>query len=525
MDLDRQLRLNFTRSPLELLKPDDIYQDAERFALTVAEDRRIERKPPRFDAKSLGEYFSMWANTPPDGGLLVVGVGDRSERLGFEDCAGRINVVESCPAIQCPDAKYISKRVPMTNEKGNPDFFILFRVFYHKTKVVRTVSGNAFHRVADQKRQLTEDMIRELEIDKGQIDLELEPALFAYPDEFDIELLAEFARGWRAAHEAPSKSLVEILTICHLGELNKDTFVPNTACALLFAKCPTKHFHGCRIRFLRFEGEQEGSGSAWNAIKNLWVEEGPIPRLIQGTEAILESQLRTFEAVGADGKFYTRPEYPKEAWYEALVNACVHRSYGMKNMIIFVKMFDDRLVVDSPGGFPPLVTSSNIYNMHVPRNPRLMHGLFYLRFVQCAHEGTRRIRDKMVEMQLPVPIFDELEGDSLSVSVTLRNNVKQRRAWVDKDVGSIISAAILTDLSDIDRRAINFVAEHGQINVTQMSRLVGCRWHAAKKTLMRLVEMRILEHRSRPVAGKGRDSTAHFVLRNGTKTEKSRGPS
>jgi ATP-dependent DNA helicase RecG len=311
MDLDGQLRLNFDRSPLELLKPDDIYQDAERFALAVAEDRRIERKPPRFDAKSMGEYFSMWANTPPDGGLLVVGVGDRGERLGFEDCAGRINVVEACPAIQCPDAKYISKRVPMTNEKDKPDFFILFRVFYHKTKAVRTVSGSAFHRVADQKRQLTEDMIRELEIDKGQIDLELEPALFAYPDEFDIELLDEFARGWRAAHEAPSKPLVEILTVCHLGELSKgDTFVPNTACALLFAKCPTKHFHGCRLRFLRFEGEHEGSGSAWNAIKNLWVEEGPIPRLIQGAEAILESQLRTFEAVGPDGKFYTRPDTP-----------------------------------------------------------------------------------------------------------------------------------------------------------------------------------------------------------------------
>jgi hypothetical protein len=33
----------------------------------------------------------------------------------------------------------------------------------------------------------------------------------------------------------------------------------------------------------------------------------------------------------------------------ALVNACVHRSYGLTNMNIFVKMFDDKLVIEIPG--------------------------------------------------------------------------------------------------------------------------------------------------------------------------------
>ena len=51
----------------------------------------------------------------------------------------------------------------------------------------------------------------------------------------------------------------------------------------------------------------------------------------------------------------------KKAWYEALVNACVHRSYNLKNMNIFIRMFDDRLEIESPGGFPPLVTPENIF--------------------------------------------------------------------------------------------------------------------------------------------------------------------
>ena len=110
---------------------------------------------------------------------------------------------------------------------------------------------------------------------------------------------------------------------------------------------------------------------------------------IHKAEGVLKSQLRTFSRLGEGGKFFTSPEYPEFAWYEAIVNACVHRSYGngMKNMTIFVKMFDDRLVVESPGAFPAFVTPKNIYDMHNPRNPYLMEGMFYMRFVKCARRA------------------------------------------------------------------------------------------------------------------------------------------
>ena len=80
------------------------------------------------------------------------------------------------------------------------------------------------------------------------------------------------------------------------------------------------------------------------------------------------------------------------AWYEALVNACVHRSYNLKNMNIFIRMFDDRLEIESPGGFPPLVTPENIYYTEHPRNPFLFNAMFYLKLVRViiylAHHRT-----------------------------------------------------------------------------------------------------------------------------------------
>jgi len=47
-----------------------IYAGANEFLLhELKEDRRIERKTAGVHADKLGEYFCMWANTPPAGGL------------------------------------------------------------------------------------------------------------------------------------------------------------------------------------------------------------------------------------------------------------------------------------------------------------------------------------------------------------------------------------------------------------------------------------------------------------------------
>ncbi len=57
-----------------LLSVDEIYETATQALLEdLTEDRRIERKPPGIHASALGEYFSMYANKTPDGGIIVLG--------------------------------------------------------------------------------------------------------------------------------------------------------------------------------------------------------------------------------------------------------------------------------------------------------------------------------------------------------------------------------------------------------------------------------------------------------------------
>jgi len=268
---------------------------------------------------------------------------------------------------------------------------------------------------------------------------------------------------------------------------------------------------------MRFDGETEGTGEKFNAVKDVIVDQGSVPKQISAFEKLMDGQIREFSRLGKDGMFYTAPEYPKPAWYEAIVNACVHRSYSQKNMNIFVKMFDDRLVIESPGRFMPLVTPDNIYNMHVPRNPHLMDGMYYLNFVKCAHEGTRRIRDTMAQLGLPKPEFTQEEVDYALIRVTLRNNIAVRKVYVDKDASSIIGAVIAQTLGENELRIINFVAENKQISVSQVQRLTGKSWPASSKLLKKLVERSILTNFRK---NKGRDPGSRYMLRTREELEK-----
>jgi len=197
--------------------------------------------------------------------------------------------------------------------------------------------------------------------------------------------------------------------------------------------------------------------------------------------------------------------------------ACIGRT-ALRNMNIFVRMFDDRLEIESPGGFPPPVTAENIYEMHQPRNPHLMDAMMYLNYVKCAREGTRRMRESMAAVDLPVPVFAQKDSTYALVRVTLRNNIKQRSAWVDADAASIIGVDLAKELTPQERRAVNFIAEHGKAHASEIGRLLNIDWQTARKLLARLDAKKILRHVHR--SDVLRDPKAHFVLRKPASREK-----
>jgi ATP-dependent DNA helicase RecG len=136
-----QLSLRFD-IPLALVSPDEIYQNAEAYIELLKEDRRFERKSPKTSPRMLGEYCCMWANSLPDGGLIAVGIEDKG---GISGCKAlsqtELNEREQAGKIYCPDARFSSKLVPVTNDRGEADFVLLIRVQYRPDRVVYDSQG------------------------------------------------------------------------------------------------------------------------------------------------------------------------------------------------------------------------------------------------------------------------------------------------------------------------------------------------------------------------------------------------
>ena len=119
----------------------------------------------------------------------------------------------------------------------------------------------------------------------------------------------------------------------------------------------------------------------------------------------------------------------------------------------------------------------------------------------------------MADLNLPAPDFKQ-SGETAStpvVKVVLRNNVKHRKVWVDSDAAKLVGETVMKQLSQDELRAINFVAEHGAISVSDLQRLTGRTWPSAKKLLSGLVDKKLLDHKIRTTLD--RDPQARFVLR------------
>ena len=164
----------------------------------------------------------------------------------------------------------------------------------------------------------------------------------------------------------------------------------STACILLFGKKPQLFFPRARVRFIRYMGTEEKVGREMNVIKDVTFE-GRIIDQIRKTIDYLESQVKEHTYLGEKGVFVTDREYSPFVLQEMTVNSICHRDYSIKGTEIQIKMFDDRLVFETPGKFPGIVRSDNIRHTHFSRNPKIAEFLKAYKYVREFGEGVDRM--------------------------------------------------------------------------------------------------------------------------------------
>lgn len=263
-------------------------------------------------------------------------------------------------------------------------------------------ADEVYMRVGDKSKKLTFDERTQLMYDKGERFFEDKPVLDASIDDIDMDFVQAYTEkiGY-------SKSALKYLRE-NKGFIRESAGKNqiSTAAILLFGKYPQTYFPRTRVRFIRYEGTEEKFGAQMNVIKDV-IFEGNILKIVNNSVAYLDTQIKEKTYLGSDGTFITEEEYPKFVIQEIIVNAITHRDYSIKGTDIQIKMFDDKIVAESPGRLSGLVKADNIRSTHFSRNPKIAEFLRVYKFVKEYGEGVNRMYEEMEKAGLPEPEYNK----------------------------------------------------------------------------------------------------------------------
>ena len=98
-------------------------------------------------------------------------------------------------------------------------------------------------------------------------------------------------------------------------------------------------------------------------------------------------------------------EIPLEVLREGVVNALMHRDYGITGTQVSVEIHDDRVEIVNPGGLPKGLSLRELGKVSIRRNEIIADLFFRMQKVERIGMGIQKMRDLMVAAGLQAPIF------------------------------------------------------------------------------------------------------------------------
>ena len=379
---------------------------------TCKEDQTFDCKSIQIDPKALAIPIVAFANA--DGGVIAIGVSDKSRKIeGINQHIDKLNELLRVPFDFCnPSISVTYTYVPCTDKDGNENRILLMHI-PASSSLHTNQADEAFMRVGDKSRKLTFDERLQLMYDKGERSFEDTAVYGATIEDIDMDAVARYVSllGYSKSPLTYLRENNHFVTTNKSGEE-----VVSVACMLLFGKNPQLFFPRARTRFIRYNGVDEKVGTEMNVIKDVTFE-GTILHQIEKTVEYLETQVAEHTFLGQAGKFITRRDYPKFVIQEMVVNACCHRAYNIRGTEIQIKMFDNRIVFESPGKLPGMVRPSNIRHTHFSRNPKIAAFLKAYNYVKEYGEGVDRMCRELEVNGTIAPVF-HTDDFILKVTVT-----------------------------------------------------------------------------------------------------------
>jgi len=355
-------------------------------------DVKAREKSPR----DLSEDISAFANA--DGGDLYIGITNKERQwIGFnnvEAANGYLQIFEEL----FPLGTYFHYEFLQCNSKQG----LVLHIQINKTQSITKASNSIpyIRRGAQSLPINTPEKLKRLEITKGVVSFETE--LTNAPK----EIITESGITKKFIQEVVPTTKPELW-------LRKQVLIrderPTVAGVLLFAEEPQAILQkNCGIKVYRYKtSDAEGFRGVLSDIPltiegNLY---GQIQEAVKRTQEITQS----IPKIGESG--FEKIRYPPDTLHEIITNAVLHRDYSIKDDI-HIRIFDNRVEVQSPGKLPAHITVQNILDERYARNGSIVRILnkFPNPPNKDVGEGLNTAFAKMAELGLKAPVIRELDN-------------------------------------------------------------------------------------------------------------------
>ena len=376
--------------------------------LFISETHFLDLKSADIKPAKLSKTISAFANT--SGGEIYVGINEQTtmdgkERVwsGFPDEEAANGIFQ---VIQELDPLGGNVSGQFISADGYPGLVLVLTVFKSQS-IIAASDGSVYIRRNAQSLKVSDASLEALRFDKGVKSFEDEIA--------DVEQNAV----------SNSETIIEfLLSAIPTGEpkvwLEKQRVMvgdrPTVAAVLLYSDIPQTIIpKRSAIKILRYQtksvAERDFLASDPETI------EGPVYSLIYDAVERTKEIIEGIEKAGPGG--LERISYPQEALHEIITNAVLHRDYSIV-MDIQVRIFDNRVEIESPGRLPGHVTLENIQNTQFARNPKIVRLINKFKNPpnKDVGEGINTVFEAMEKLRLKRPLLEEREG---SVVVILKH--------------------------------------------------------------------------------------------------------
>ena len=398
--------------------------EALRQQIELGEDSQFELKEAFFEKgrvtaprkERVANELAAFANAR--GGTLVFSVADdgsvrdlsRQQLDALEEYVANI-----CESRIDPPLPFLTRRLHMTGGQA------VLVVEVERSTLVHRSPGGYLTRKGSSVRSLSPPALQRLFQHRGRSGLrgpDLTLVEGTGPGTLDRELVDRFLGSRTMAPDDVQLQKLKLLMPDPTGELQA-----TVSGVLLCTARPDEHLRGAVIEAVRYDGNLLGEARQLDAA----TIRGPLDAQIRDATQFVRRN--TWVAARKDPGRVETPQFHARAVFEGIVNAVLHRDYGMEDRKIRLFVFDDRIELYSPGALPNSLEIESMRLQQATRNETLasllrrlsVEGIFgsgdRQRFLEERGEGVPTIYERTRQLTGRDPDFELIGGTELRLTI------------------------------------------------------------------------------------------------------------